>query len=155
MCGLGRGVWDRRRKEGGLRHLVLLCTRPLAPALSVSSVDPWTCHLDFPTNHIKVSSPGIHQAKWILDPDRPDGEKALCNPALLWSDMIYPSPLHPPSRLPSVPFIADGQSLWRGVELTVIKKKEELHVNRLRFSLFDLERHVSIKIFHISHNLTY
>lgn len=34
-------VWlDRRGKGGGLRHLVLLCTRPLAPALSVSSVDP-------------------------------------------------------------------------------------------------------------------
>lgn len=74
---------DWRKKEGGLSHLVLLCTRPLAPALSVSSVDPWTCHLDSPTNHIKVSSPGIHQAKWILDPgaaDRPDGEKSPVQP---------------------------------------------------------------------------
>lgn len=124
MCADGkvRGyeVWlDRIQKEGGLTHSVLLCTRPLAPALSVSSVDPWTCHLDSPTNHIKVSSPGIHQAKWILDPgaaDRPDGEKALCNPTLLWSDMIYPSPLLPPSLPPSVPFITDGQWFWWGVD---------------------------------------
>lgn len=99
--------WRRRskKKKGGLRHSALLCTRLLAPALSVSSVDPWTCHLDSPTNHIKVSSPGIHQAKWILDPgatDRPDGEKAprasqlFCGQA--WS-------IHPPLLLPSTPSV--------------------------------------------------
>lgn len=97
-----------KREDGGRgdpSHLVLLCRRPLAPALSGSSVDPWTYHLDFPTNHIKVSSLGIHQAKWILEPDRPDGEKAQGNPCLLWSDMIYPSSVLASSLNPSVPFI--------------------------------------------------
>lgn len=93
-CSLGsdsvisKGEWVALVLGGrirGLKNSVLFCTRPLALPLSASGVDPWTCHLDSPTNHIKVSGPGIHQAKWILAPgaaDRPDGEKALRNPTL-------------------------------------------------------------------------
>lgn len=111
-------------------HLVLLCRRPLAPALSGSCVDPWTCHLDFPTNHIKVSSLGIHQAKWILDPDRPDGEKAQGNPSLLWSDMIYLSSVLAPSLLPSVPVITSRHWVWCEVQrrTEVINMQMEIYI---------------------------
>ena len=54
---------------------------------------------------MNIGSRGRRQAWWRKSPP--------CNPTLLWSDMIHPSPFSPssPSLLP-VPYVTDGQGFW-------------------------------------------